>query len=693
MSSSCKTNDGFENGSGKVSIPLAESVTGKGPVPYSGVADLPSAPINSLGQTNSLPFQDPAMVKGTKKMLRQLKQDMDGFAAFEMPNFPDISDPSIKLPLTRFKGDYQRIKDEIAVVDRTPGIEPQISVREINDIAANLRFLQRTYRTYANNEMVPAPTTPECEVGLTITEGFDITSLTPNGGICSKSQQCQSGSCDYGQSPHKCVNPSDFQNTVAVPSTSGGSQSVPSECYGAPGVKQNFTLGYAGAGGYRLYSQSDCENNLKGVWASDGMCYTKRQPDGTLATSTSWSYICRNLTGGTGSTTVTTTKSTNVSKAGENDDTSWKGKRMWNWGSDESTADAEDEDEEEEEEEKASKKQKDANGDYDEYDNWTQWKKKSGNSGGWWDKLKSSLTSDPDYSDDPNYDRISPVQLEILIQKLNVELVRLQASGSTDPVIQARVNVFTRIKYSLMNVQKDLKSGTISPDAIPIRVSDYNNFLPALDTADSEIPNLLYKTGFANLFGKFFGTDSSGNQISDTLINKYTTALLSGLSYKVDINYVSPNEVAIHQADAVKAMYENGGKASEIDPGFFESFESGHPMTMGGSRGEFEDVTRRLDKEGFEGSMGIRAPKRRKPAGTFDWKKRSQEIYENVKKAAMNPADYGFNPDIYAKGGSAADFSWRGHTKMVCNRLATHVDNAMPEQLGCPPASWKGWRS
>jgi hypothetical protein len=445
------------------------------------------------------------MVKGTKAMLRQLKQDMDGFAAFEMPNFPDISDPSIKLPLTRFKGDYQRIKDEIAVVDRTPGIEPQISVREINDIAANLRFLQRSYRTYANNEMVPAPTTPECQVGMDVTEGF------------------------------------------------GGSNLVDD-----------------------AYPDKD----------------DSRGPS----------------------------------------------------------------------------------------------------VGGWWNNLKSALTSDPDYSDDPNYDRITPVQLEILIQKLNIELVRLQASGSTDPVIQARVNVFTKIKYSLTNVQKDVKSGAISPNAIPIRVSDYNTFLPALDMADSEIPSLINKTGVAGLFGKFLGNDSSGNEIDESLLNKYSNALLSGLSYKVDINYVSPNEVAIHQADAVKAMYENGG-GLDIDPGFFESFETGHPMTMSGSRGEFEDITRQLDKEGFEGSMGIRKPRRQKPAGTFDWKKRSQEIYENVLKAGMKPADYGFNPAIYAKGGAAADFSWRGHTKMVCNRLATHSDNAMPEQLGCPPASWKGWRS
>jgi hypothetical protein len=37
-------------------------------------------------------------------------------------------------------------------------------------------------------------------------------------------------------------------------------------------------------------------------------------------------------------------------------------------------------------------------------------------------------------------------------------------------------------------------------------------------------------------------------------------------------------------------------------------------------------------------------------------------------------------------------FSWRGYTKMVCNRVSTVYDSSVPELCGCPPADWPGWR-
>jgi hypothetical protein len=56
----------------------------------------------------------------------------------------------------------------------------------------------------------------------------------------------------------------------------------------------------------------------------------------------------------------------------------------------------------------------------------------------------------------------------------------------------------------------------------------------------------------------------------------------------------------------------------------------------------------------------------------------------------MNPADYGSLDDgAHVSQG----YSWRGHAKMVCSRLSTHADPGIPEQMGCPPVSWRGWRS
>jgi chemotaxis protein histidine kinase CheA len=331
-------------------------------------------------------------------------------------------------------------------------------------------------------------------------------------------------------------------------------------------------------------------------------------------------------------------------------------------------------------------------------------------------------TSSPTYSGDPNYRKITPTQLRSLIYKIQAEIRRLQASGTTDPIIQARVNVFRKMHSSLRDIEKQLKSGQLKSNNIPILVKDYNNFLPALGNNNAAIGGLLSKSGFPDLNSLFSSLSQGGIsnvQIDNKMLQTYANALLSGLSYKFDISYTSPNEVAARQAESVKAAYEAGspvipnngmmgpmGPMGQMGPkasssmgrpkmtfrssGPFKRSEAfgGHPMTMQGSRGAFESKVRQLDLQEIQERN---APVVRR-TGDFDWKKRSSNIYENVKRAGLDPLDYGFNADVYNHS-SKAEFSWRGYTNMVCNRLATNSEPGMPEKMGCPPASWSGWRS
>ena len=65
-------------------------------------------------------------------------------------------------------------------------------------------------------------------------------------------------------------------------------------------------------------------------------------------------------------------------------------------------------------------------------------------------------------------------------------------------------------------------------------------------------------------------------------------------------------------------------------------------------------------------------------------------IKKNIVAAGLNPGDYGcIGEGVHV----SENFSWRGHTKMVCSRLATNADPAIPEQMGCPPVSWRGWKA
>ena len=549
IQSRCET-CGFENPPLSAQQPLAKAQQplAKGPQ-YTGISDLPEAPQNNLADVNSLPYQDPAMAKSSTEMLRQLKQDMDGFSTFELEKMPDVSDPSVKLPITQFKGDYQRVKDELMVVNRSPGVQPSLSVQKINEMAANLRLLQRTYRTYANNQLVPQPQTPMTQVGANETvEGFST-------------------------------------DTVTTPATTATPITDPSALY----------------------------NSYMSWMNSSGS--------------------------GSGTTTTVDTVSPSTTTTGSN------------VGS----------------------------------------------------NVTPVMTDTPTHTGDPNYARITRTQLDLLVQKIAVEITRLQASGTTDPIVRARVNIFLRIKQSLTDIQAALDAGTMKPEDIPILVKDYNNFLPAIGSTNTGIAGLLSESGYptlASLFNAFSQGDITNSEINNHLLHSYARALINGLSYKFDISYTSANEVEARKAEAIKAAYESGDTAADI--GMNMKMYTGHPRTMHGSRGAFDSHVRQMDLNGFErDSQGYSRPSGTastggsglgSAGGGFDWKGRAEKIFDNVKRAGMDPYDYGMDPDVYANAINT-DFSWRGYTKMVCSRLSTNAEQGMAEKMGCPPASWIGWRS
>ena len=439
-------------------VPPPISLTNKQPV--TGVADLPSVPVNGLASVNSLPQTDPAMEKSSSAMLTVLKGDMDGFYKNEYPHMKDMSDPAIKLPLTRFLGDYQRVKDELTVLKNNQGIPAQISIQELSDMGANLRYIQRTYRALANVEIVPATTERYSQVGTEVkVEGF----ADPNG---------------------------------------------------------------------------------------------------------------------------------------------------------------------------------------------------SG------------------YSEDT--EPITLKQLKLLSTSIGAEILRLKASGTTDPVINARVAIFTKINQTVSDLLTKIENGSMAEKDIPIKKKDYNNFLPALGDSSAGIGGLLSSSGYgslSNLFNAYDVGDASGSQVAAALFERYAKDLLSGLSYNVTVSYTSDNDVKKQKA---LASYAKAYASSKLHPG------------TEGARGEFDNTVRELD--GFESEQpSVRPPSvSGGKAGSFDWKGRAEAITDSIKRAGMNPSDYG----CLEKGAHvSAGYSWRGHAKMICSRLATNADPAIPEQMGCPPVSWKGWRS
>jgi hypothetical protein len=169
----------------------------------------------------------------------------------------------------------------------------------------------------------------------------------------------------------------------------------------------------------------------------------------------------------------------------------------------------------------------------------------------------------------------------------------------------------------------------------------------------------------SNLFNAYDAGDASGAQVAAALFQAYAKQMGDGLSFNV--SYTSTNEVANNQALATYAKAYGMSMAGPSNP-----------------RGDFERII-----DAFEN--GVRPPSEiAGNPGKFDWKARADAIADNISRAGMNPADFG----CLEKGAAVSPgYSWRGHAKMVCSRLATNADPATPEQMGCPPVSWKGWRS
>jgi hypothetical protein len=172
----------------------------------------------------------------------------------------------------------------------------------------------------------------------------------------------------------------------------------------------------------------------------------------------------------------------------------------------------------------------------------------------------------------------------------------------------------------------------------------------------------------------------SGSQMPQNIkrfINKYADTILDGVSASFEVKYTSPREETIKEAEMARAL------ASTVEQSGFPSMADLNnvsnskfvPMDTG------IPVTDPMAQTPMDAGRG--------PAH-FDWKERAKKIEEQVKRRGLDPKDFGIMPD---NSKVSNEFSWRGYAKMMCQRLMTTTDPALPETCGCPKMDWPGWRS
>jgi len=278
---------------------------------------------------------------------------------------------------------------------------------------------------------------------------------------------------------------------------------------------------------------------------------------------------------------------------------------------------------------------------------------------------------------------ITFTELQTLSLKLAVEIARLTATGTTDPLINARVNIYTQMKNTVDSLIGQINNKTLDPSQIPIAQADYDVFLPRLGSNSAGPAGILFNSGspMSSLFNSYQAGDVDGAKLASTLFNKYADSITQGLSYNVSLSYTSPNETT---KEVAKSLYR-GEFQNKVD-----TLSSKDGFDNDSVNQIFQTSSAPASASASASAAGSDTGSEARRTTPFDWKKKAQDLATALQGMGLEPGDFGcLTPGTQV----SPDFSWRGNAKMICTRAAAHYDPALPEQIGCPPVDWPGWRS
>jgi hypothetical protein len=276
--------------------------------------------------------------------------------------------------------------------------------------------------------------------------------------------------------------------------------------------------------------------------------------------------------------------------------------------------------------------------------------------------------------------------------------MRLSSSGTTDPVVAARIGNLTRMKNDVDGVLEKVQTGALLPLEVPIMGADIDKALPVLSDISQPLPQILrtlqLPAGLANMLPA-----SMQNPQTGTLLQKYAQDFLDGASASVsfNVNYASPRTVQLAQSR--KSTLTDTGFPSPLD---LDNVAEDSSLTDMDAPDAVTDVYAQDPRA--EGRAPItqglaQASKRSNnlvlgAAGQFDWKGRALQITQQIRKRGLDPKDFGAKNERELASmpiNQLNPFSWKGYTKMICTRLQAVDMNRTDEMCGCPPSTWKGW--
>jgi hypothetical protein len=296
--------------------------------------------------------------------------------------------------------------------------------------------------------------------------------------------------------------------------------------------------------------------------------------------------------------------------------------------------------------------------------------------------------------------------LKAFSSRLQGEMMRLSASGTTDPIINARITALTNMKNKIDQLIQQMESGALMSTDIPFKKSDIVNALPALGKPNEPLPAILQTfdlpMGLSNMLPSIPIGDQEGQQDLKKLITDYIKEFLQGITATVGVGvkYTSQRDAEAEQLrNTARIMESTVALTGFPSKGDLLGVADGNTMTYGAeynSRNVSEDPKNpkavldstisngRANTDPYADDPRV---EKRKP-GHFDWKERAKHIDDQVRRRGIPETAIGLMP----RGNQVSpDFSWKGYAQMICSRLQANYDSGMAQACGCPPGDWKGW--
>jgi hypothetical protein len=225
-------------------------------------------------------------------------------------------------------------------------------------------------------------------------------------------------------------------------------------------------------------------------------------------------------------------------------------------------------------------------------------------------------------------------------------------------------------------------------------------FLMDMSNPQSAIPQLINDAGASsslnNLFPNYAAGDVKGAELATDMFNKYGDDFFKNVSWDLTVKHKGHGErdIAKNYANAMSDAKSMGADVHGSAPmAGKESSYGGFLNSVVNSLGSSMDKDNHVAAGSAVSTAATAGGAHTKASGApakFDWKQRSVQICAQISARGMDPNDFGClaNPDSMRQ----ESFSWRGHTRMVCNRLNTVYDTSIPFLCGCPPPTWPGWK-